>query len=928
MLESIGNWATQFIPLPPPERETTPEMNPPLSETLSSPYDNAETGNPQTNSTQSTASSEVTTGAAEWTQNQIAEPINQLNSDGDQAVFSITAEGKVQVGIRGLVGVMLKGREGYATTVQQVGGAHPNGQPGDTEPDYEVTFAKNLLLGTGVELPAPRVDPEFELHLRSQDSVTMRFESKDEAIRAVELLGQLSAAEGVHDALAPLQNPLGATTSALTDNPAGNPLRESTASGESLDELTHPFGPSPGDRAANKIGPSDTEMQFLRDNITSYSSMVGARERAMIQGKLPLFLGLGVNGAAFQDGIQNIVRTVKPAQDGESGSVTYTFVGKTEGYVGGGLSVGAGDGDAFWAGVSDSFFKKFNGAQFSVSLTWHTGQAELNPTASGGPGRLEADVPAAVLNSGAPDQASLELQAAVPYQGLSLDLTRTDLKRFTANVTVDEPTREQLGTSLNQLLHGELNGAVDSLIADPDDSIVLRQETIERSGYFQIPSADVALADLNEAGLSLLLSNGVDNVVDRREVRYEGETANQPDNPDPDCLDNTPPVETNVEPDVSPLPQTGRTNSALEQQGYTDYVVQPGDTIWDIAERYGVDFQATVALNSGHLADPDLIYPGDTIYLPIREPATDNQRPPGTDCDPPSDNPNNDSSGSDNSTGSSPTGSDSTGSDTTGSSPTGSSPFPFPFPPADGVPFGTNPTDSEPVNESEGSDISGDESPSDRPNLDRVLEEYQVKEDEMVTFEPDIPGVPGFLEDPLPLPSQEVTQTEAELLDSLSPFELKDFKEIKDQAYETPFEYFPETSDDPRVQQDGHYDAFKHAYWAATLANRFGQDFAHSFVTAHEGLPNNEALREAMDLYNDEVGLRIASEHPDASNEELAQLVYDAVMNGETVVVDSNGDLAWSDQVAFGEHGNAANTSTLPGIIDPDSETSSTASGP
>ena len=44
-------------------------------------------------------------------------------------------------------------------------------------------------------------------------------------------------------------------------------------------------------------------------------------------------------------------------------------------------------------------------------------------------------------------------------------------------------------------------------------------------------------------------------------------------------------------------------------------------------------------------------------------------------------------------------------------------------------------------------------------------------------------------------------------------------------------------------------------------------------VRAGVSLPGNSADREAMDLYNNEVGRQIALAHPDASRQELADLV-------------------------------------------------------
>ncbi|MBE3582720.1 MAG: LysM peptidoglycan-binding domain-containing protein [Limnochordaceae bacterium] len=44
------------------------------------------------------------------------------------------------------------------------------------------------------------------------------------------------------------------------------------------------------------------------------------------------------------------------------------------------------------------------------------------------------------------------------------------------------------------------------------------------------------------------------------------------------------------------------------------YVVQPGDTLWAISRRFGVNIDAMVRLN--HLTNPNLIYPGQVLLIP------------------------------------------------------------------------------------------------------------------------------------------------------------------------------------------------------------------------------------------------------------------------------------------------------------------------
>lgn len=114
-------------------------------------------------------------------------------------------------------------------------------------------------------------------------------------------------------------------------------------------------------------------------------------------------------------------------------------------------------------------------------------------------------------------------------------------------------------------------------------------------------------------------------------------------------------------------------------------------------------------------------------------------------------------------------------------------------------------------------------------------------------------------------------------------------------------------------QDDGHGDAFRHAYWNALMTKEYGAEWTRQYATAHEGLNGNPANREAMDLYNNEVGQNIAAANPDASPEELAGLVADAVHNGETLVIakDTNA-IAWSDDVKKGDQSNRVGTAGIP----------------
>lgn len=219
-----------------------------------------------------------------------------------------------------------------------------------------------------------------------------------------------------------------------------------------------------------------------------------------------------------------------------------------------------------------------------------------------------------------------------------------------------------------------------------------------------------------------------------------------------------------------------------------------------------------------------------------------------------------------------------------------------------------------------------------KPSLGSIERDYQVADEASRSWSPKIfGGIPiGDLGG-----SRTLTITEGKLLDRLT-FDrgfmgLRTFRNIADDAFATADRRSPpQTAIPPAVEakirtlppaeqqaaraawprNDGHNDAFRHAYWNARLTAEFGEAWTREFTTAHEGSNAGSSTREAMDLYNNEVGRRIAVEHPNASPEELADLVKTALDNGDLVVVDRSGHLAWSNTVAIGDHGI---TTDLPG---------------
>jgi RHS repeat-associated protein len=200
--------------------------------------------------------------------------------------------------------------------------------------------------------------------------------------------------------------------------------------------------------------------------------------------------------------------------------------------------------------------------------------------------------------------------------------------------------------------------------------------------------------------------------------------------------------------------------------------------------------------------------------------------------------------------------------------------------------------------------------------LDRILVDYQVTEVDMIpNYVPTAIGqgireslvssdywagplAPLAPKHPLKVKSLgAMTSTEAKMYDDLiqsdplKAYLLMTIEEDATNTAKTDKAYAGEARD------DSHLDAFRHIYATARMTQLMGSDWAASWGIAHEQVPGNSARREAMDLYNDGVGIRVALAHPGATPDELKDYVRSAVSSGQAVVIqgaDKASHLAWS----------------------------------
>lgn len=200
--------------------------------------------------------------------------------------------------------------------------------------------------------------------------------------------------------------------------------------------------------------------------------------------------------------------------------------------------------------------------------------------------------------------------------------------------------------------------------------------------------------------------------------------------------------------------------------------------------------------------------------------------------------------------------------------------------------------------------------PSD-PELARILQEYQVSAsdttvvfpsgallDMIRTFKPDIEPKAMTQEEALALIRLAGTPPEGV-------YNLKKFYDIQDEATLAAETAFPNLSFDENKFSlaDGHSDAFRHMYWNARMTQEFGPEWTSTFAGAHEMIGSNPAAREAMDLYNNEVGRSIGAQSMDASPEELQQKILAAINDNKAIVIQDTpdgGQIALSNTVIPG----------------------------
>jgi WXG100 family type VII secretion target len=168
----------------------------------------------------------------------------------------------------------------------------------------------------------------------------------------------------------------------------------------------------------------------------------------------------------------------------------------------------------------------------------------------------------------------------------------------------------------------------------------------------------------------------------------------------------------------------------------------------------------------------------------------------------------------------------------------------------------------------------------DKPDLDAAFDNFEVPfpdSNETVVVPPQ------WLADLFGLQQRTITAAEGALLDEIGLLGQYNLYQIQQEAFDVSAAWSQNQG-----LEDGPGDAFRHAYWTALMTREFGEDWARRFSDAHEALPppGNVKTKAFMDLWNNNIGIEIAAQNPNASKEELAILIGEAMKSGRMVVID------------------------------------------
>jgi LysM repeat protein len=170
------------------------------------------------------------------------------------------------------------------------------------------------------------------------------------------------------------------------------------------------------------------------------------------------------------------------------------------------------------------------------------------------------------------------------------------------------------------LSDGDADGYADSLLVDVDgDGVSDLQVARDGEGY-ALATDDNADGNLADDESTTLTADELEQVIPRSTDMLDGELITLP---------------STFTGDIEAVQTHGGDPTAQDAQAYT---VQPGDALWDVAERvYGDGSQYQRIADASDISDPSLIHPGEVLTIPMNAtpPTGDPTATPGAPLDRP-----------------------------------------------------------------------------------------------------------------------------------------------------------------------------------------------------------------------------------------------------------------------------------------------------
>jgi hypothetical protein len=82
-----------------------------------------------------------------------------------------------------------------------------------------------------------------------------------------------------------------------------------------------------------------------------------------------------------------------------------------------------------------------------------------------------------------------------------------------------------------------------------------------------------------------------------------------------------------------------------------------------------------------------------------------------------------------------------------------------------------------------------------------------------------------------------------------------------------------------RVGHNDRSDAFRHCYWAALIARRYGFEESMRVTSYHEVFPGNPFVERRMDMHNNRVGAKIGKNA--VSEADASIKCFESLKNGQ-----------------------------------------------